>query len=114
MRAISSNRVDVLPALTTSSTHVSGPQVPSECLGEHLVDIAISSDRVQLVLFAQPPDCPASTRNLSCLSSSKHNDIGFDFTSVAERRTRFVESLESRATLYLYLTIDNHRISPDI
>jgi len=78
----------------------------------HLVDTAVSPDRVQLVLFVQPPDRFDffadfwGAKFLDSLTDvlvprSKYNNVGFDFTSVVEKRTRFVESLECGAALTL-------------
>ena len=48
------------------------------------------------------------------LPRSKYNNVGLDFTSVVEKRTRFVESLEFGAALDLDLTVNNHRTGPDV
>lgn len=111
----------------------------------HPVDTAISPDRVQLVLFIEPPDrfdfladlggaefldsltdvlVPEGNLGLRywdsvCwktigLPSGNHNDIGFDFASVIEKRASFVESLKFRTALDLDLTIDDHRAGADV
>jgi hypothetical protein len=43
-----------------------------------------------------------------------HNDIGFDFASVVEECTRFVEPLKFRSALDLDLTIDDHGAGSEI
>jgi hypothetical protein len=48
------------------------------------------------------------------LPCGDHNDVGFDFTSVVEKRTRFVESLELWSALDLDLIIDDHSAGPDV
>ena len=48
------------------------------------------------------------------LPCGDHDDIGFNFASIVEKCTRFVETLELRATLDLDLAIDDHRAGPDI
>ena len=48
------------------------------------------------------------------LPCGDHDDIGFNFTSVVEKCTRFVEPLEFWTALDLDLTIDDHRAGPDI
>ena len=43
-----------------------------------------------------------------------HNDISFEFASVVEECTRFVESLKFRSALDLDLTIDDHGAGSEI
>ena len=111
----------------------------------HLVDAAISPDRIQLVLPINTPDrfdifadfwdaelpdrlpgvlVPKKETGLyhqgnvrlvsTGLPCGDHDDIYFNFASVIEKRTRFVEPLELRATLDLDLTVGDHRAGPDI
>ena len=48
------------------------------------------------------------------LPCGDHDDIGFYFAPIVEKRTRFVEPLELRAALDLDLAIDNHRAGPNV